>query len=203
MLKEARHLARADYIEMPWRNGAGITHEIAREPAQGTDFGWRLSLASLQVNGPFSPYADYERCVALVAGHGFRLHIGGARVEELHTRGAHVRFAGAAETRCELLDGPCLDLSLIVREPGMIDEVNRLSVSGEQSLKSPAARAVALFILRGSISAQSARHSGTARVLHFRLSLHDTLLIPGGEFWSLASTTAEHAEALLLSFAVP
>src|SRR6202035_3919738 len=59
VLKEARHLARADYIAMPWRNGAGITHEIAREPAHGALFSWRLSLASLQVNGPFSPYPGY------------------------------------------------------------------------------------------------------------------------------------------------
>lgn len=205
MLKEARHLARADYIAMPWRNAAGITHEIAREPAQGEDFSWRLSLASLQVNGPFSSYVGYQRCVALVEGHGFRLHIGGARDRELRTRGSHVIFDGASDTRCELLDGPCTDLSLIVRAPGLIDHVSELAIGPEQELKSPAARTLALFVLRGAISAQTPARSARTptRAAFFRLNLHDTLLLPGGESWSLKSTTVEPAELLGLSFAVP
>ena len=204
MLKEARHLARADYIAMPWRNGAGITHEIAREPAQGEDFSWRMSLASLQMNGPFSSYAGYRRCVALVEGHGFRLHIAGVSAE-LRTRGSHILFDGAADTRCELVDGPCTDLSLIVRAPGLIDYVRELAIDGQEELKSPAARTLALFVLRGAVSAQTSGRSARAheRAAFFRLNLHDTLLLPGEQSWSIKSTTIEPAELLGLCFAVP
>jgi len=205
VLKEARHLARASYTAMPWRNGAGITHEIAREPAQGEAFSWRLSLASLEVNGPFSSYAGYQRCVALVAGRGFRLHIGSAHAQELRTRGNHVLFDGASATRCELLDGPCTDLSLIVREPGLIDHVSPLAVGAEEEVKSPAARTLVLFVLAGAITVQapgrvSSAHTGAA---FFRLNLHDTLLIPAEESWYVNATPVGPAEILRLSLAVP
>ncbi len=205
MLKQARYLARANYTAMRWRNGAGITHEIAREPAQGELFSWRLSLASLQVSGPFSSYAGYQRCVALVAGRGFRLHIGAGQTQELRTAGNHVLFDGAAATRCELLDGPCTDLSLIVREPGIIDHASLLAIGSEQDLKSPAARTLLLFVVRGAMSAESpgSTPSAQARAAFFRLNLHDTLLIPAEESWCVKSVTVEPAEVLRLSFAAP
>ena len=87
---------------MPWRNGAGVTREIAREPAQGEHFAWRLSLASLQGDGPFSSYTGYQRCVALVEGRGFRLHVAGTGTKTLAASGAHLLFAGAAHDRVGL-----------------------------------------------------------------------------------------------------
>jgi len=205
VLTEPRHLARANYIAMPWRNGAGITHEIVREPAQGESFSWRLSLAALQVDGPFSSYAGYQRCIALVEGRGFRLHIGGARAQELTTRGNCLLFDGASETRCELLNGPCTDLSLIVREPGLIEPASQLAIGKEEEMRSPASRTFALFVLRGGITAQSPGRTPVAhaRATSFSLNLHDTLLIPAEQSWSVKSTTVEPAQILRLSFAVP
>ena len=42
------------YRAMPWKNGQGITHEIAREPAAGDSFLWRLSIAEVAADGDFS-----------------------------------------------------------------------------------------------------------------------------------------------------
>ena len=46
--RTAQHLRRRGYVAMPWRNGGGVTFEIAREPQTGTDFDWRLSIEAPQ-----------------------------------------------------------------------------------------------------------------------------------------------------------
>lgn len=191
---------------MPWRNGLGVTREIAREPAQGEDFAWRLSLASLQGSGAFSSYAGYERCVALVEGRGFRLHVAGTGTQTLAARGAHALFAGAAQVNCELLDGPCTDLSLMVHAPGTIDSVTRLAVSAEQRVAEAAGKLLALFALRGAIRCAPLGPmippAGNAQ--SFELKAHDTLLIPGrGQYWSITRATDESAELLVLTFTAP
>jgi environmental stress-induced protein Ves len=205
MIEPTRHFPRAAYTAMPWRNGAGITHEIAREPAHAESFAWRLSLASLQASGPFSIYTGYERCVALVDGRGFRLHIAGAGTKLLAARGEHALFAGAAEVRCELLDGPCTDLSLMVREPGTIDSVTRLAISAEQSVQVPAGKQQVLFMLRGAIVCRPLGPliPDAPNEDVFKLNFNDTLLMQGSAHsWSIERRTSEAAELLLIAFAI-
>jgi environmental stress-induced protein Ves len=206
MFEHARHFASEAYISMPWRNGAGVTREIAREPVQGENFAWRLSLASLQVDGPFSSYTGYQRCVALVEGRGFRLHVAGAGIQTLGALGAHVLFAGAAQTSCELLDGPCTDLSLMVREPGTIDRVTRLVVSSEQTVEDVPGKLQAFFVLHGAIKCipLGPLIEAAANGQPFALNAHDTLLIRGhGQSWSIARATQEFAELLVMTFTAP
>lgn len=191
---------------MPWRNGAGITREIARAPAQGERFAWRLSLASLQVSAPFSSYAGYERCVALVEGRGFVLHVAGAGAKKLSARGDHALFAGAAEARCELLEGPCTDLSLMVRSPGTIDSVTRLDIDAEHSVSVYEGKLQALFVLQGAIECRALGPlvPVTVPAKPFELDVHDTLLIHGrGHPWSISPTPGAIAEFLLITFASP
>jgi uncharacterized protein len=204
MTEDARYFPLEAYTSMPWRNGAGVTREIAREPPQGESFAWRLSLASLQASGPFSSYAGHQRCVALVDGRGFRLHVAGAKTKTLAARGDHALFAGAAAVSCELLDGPCTDLSLIVHDPGTIASVTRLVVSAEHRVEVPSGRLRVLFTLHGSIKC----HAFQASKLHassgypFRLNGQDTLLIHGrGYAWLITPASHDVAELLVIDFA--
>ena len=50
-------IRRRDYHAAPWRNGGGVTFEIAREPQGEGAFEWRLSLAQVDRTGPFSDFA--------------------------------------------------------------------------------------------------------------------------------------------------
>jgi uncharacterized protein len=206
MFEHARYFPSEAYLSMPWRNGAGVTREIAREPARGEKFAWRLSLASLQVNGPFSSYTGYERCVALVDGCGFRLHVAGTGIHTLAARGAHALFSGAAQASCELLDGPCTDLSLMVHEPGTIDGVTRLAISAEQSVADASGKLQVLFVLHGAIRCvpTGPTISDAANAQPFELKAHDTLLIRGhGQSWSIARATHEAAELMVIVFTAP
>jgi len=59
----------ADYRAMAWKNGQGMTREIAREPGDG-DFLWRLSIAEVAASGDFSLFPGYDRTITLIEGAG-------------------------------------------------------------------------------------------------------------------------------------
>ena len=101
---------------MPWRNGGGITRELLRRPtvAASGDFDWRLSVAEVSVDGPFSTFSGYDRILVLVSGTGMDLHIDGEEIALRPPLGRH-RFAGEATVHATLPDGPTTDLNLIWR----------------------------------------------------------------------------------------
>lgn len=67
-----RHLTQADYTRQLWKNGKGVTVELARAEAQGAVL-WRLSMASVAEDGPFSLFPGIERNLTVISGPGFRL----------------------------------------------------------------------------------------------------------------------------------
>jgi environmental stress-induced protein Ves len=71
-----RHLTQADYRAMPWANGRGVTTELAREDRSGT-LSWRLSLAAVVEDGPFSVLPGVLRNLTVISGPGFDLVGGG------------------------------------------------------------------------------------------------------------------------------
>ena len=65
-------LRRAEYREMPWANGKGVTVELAKAERDGRLL-WRLSMATVAEDGPFSIFAGIERNLTVLDGPGFRL----------------------------------------------------------------------------------------------------------------------------------
>lgn len=48
----------SEYKTMPWKNGGGVTVEIAIHPpgASVNAFDWRISMATVAQDGPFSSF---------------------------------------------------------------------------------------------------------------------------------------------------
>lgn len=67
-----RHLTKADYTRQPWKNGKGETIELARAERDGALL-WRLSMATVSEDGPFSIFPEIERNLTVLTGPGFRL----------------------------------------------------------------------------------------------------------------------------------
>lgn len=179
MTGSARHLHRDQYRSMPWRNGAGVTLEIAREPAAGSDFLWRLSLATVAASGPFSNYAGYRRSVTLIDGAGFRLGIDGQQPLVLDSVGATALFPGDAATQCTLINGASTDLSLMVREPGAIISVQRIQDATAREVPLQAGALKAVFCVAGaSILAPPDNPMASRRAgADMTLAAHDTVLL--------------------------
>ena len=76
-----RHLRSSDYRIMPWKNGGGSTTEIAICPEgsgiPGGQFRWRVSIADVVADGPFSRFSGYDRHIMVVEGAGMTLNTRG------------------------------------------------------------------------------------------------------------------------------
>ena len=108
-----RLIRPAEYRAMPWKNGGGVTTEIYASPPSGT-FDWRVSIATVNADGPFSPFTGYERHIVTLSGEGMILDItGGGRfnLEPL----VPFSFSGDAQVHGSLLQGAVLDFNLMVR----------------------------------------------------------------------------------------
>jgi len=111
-----RLLTPADYRSMPWKNGAGRTTEIAAHPpgAALDAFAWRVSLADVERDGPFSRFPGVDRTIVLLEGAGMRLH-GGVRDAELTTPFAPHAFSGDEAIECSLVAGRSRDFNAMFR----------------------------------------------------------------------------------------
>ncbi|TQK43860.1 hypothetical protein FBY35_5337 [Streptomyces sp. SLBN-118] len=101
-----RVLRAADRKAVPWKNGGGVTREIAVSPeGAGTDdFDWRISLADVGTDGPFSVFPGVDRILTVVEGAGMDLAVGGQRTVA-DERYRPYRFPGDVETDGRLVDG--------------------------------------------------------------------------------------------------
>lgn len=98
---------------MPWKNGGGVTTEIYASPPSGA-FDWRVSIATVNADGPFSTFNGYERHIMTLSGEGMVLDIEGRgkfNLEPLRP----FSFSGDAQVQGSLLQGAVLDFNLMVR----------------------------------------------------------------------------------------
>ena len=107
-------IRRASFTATPWKNGGGITHEALRVPPSGDPFRFRVSVAHIDASGPFSEFAEYQRKMVLLKGAGIDLRFGDGVQKGLRKVGELLEFDGALAAHCELLNGPCVDLNLMV-----------------------------------------------------------------------------------------
>ena len=116
---------------MPWKNGGGRTTEIAIHPAGAAldDFAWRVSVAAVERDGPFSRFPGIDRTIVLLEGAGMRFR-GGARDVELSTPFEPHSFAGEDAIDCALVDGAIRDFNAMYRRGRAHGTVETISGAG-------------------------------------------------------------------------
>ncbi|MEC3981343.1 HutD/Ves family protein [Amycolatopsis sp. H20-H5] len=95
-----------------WRNGAGITREVAASPALPA-FDWRVSIADVDSGGPFSVFPGVQRTITGIEGEGMLLTLDGAEHEV--RRAVPFTFSGDATVTCRLVSGPTRNLNVMTR----------------------------------------------------------------------------------------
>ena len=121
----------------PWKNGAGLTREIAFGGASGADFDWRISLAEVARDAPFSAFPGIDRCIVLLRGAGMRLRSAASGIDPvidpaiepaidhtLTTPLAPFRFSGDVTLDAVLVDGACSDFNVMTRRGVFRSEVS-------------------------------------------------------------------------------
>ena len=109
----------------PWRNGGGVTRELARHPrtpsardigqnaARDTAWDWRVSIAEVSKAGAFSAFAGMDRVLTVIDGDLLLLSVDGA--EHPLEKYRPFRFSGDAESAGALPTGDIRDLNVITR----------------------------------------------------------------------------------------
>lgn len=98
----------------PWRNGAGVTHELlAWQSAQ--NWRCRISVANIDQDAPFSAFPGVQRWFAVIDGTGVALRFGDKPEYLMTPADAPLCFDGAAAPNCRLLGGASRDLNLMLR----------------------------------------------------------------------------------------
>jgi environmental stress-induced protein Ves len=172
---DAPRLLRAqDYRRERWRNGAGWTREIHAHPAAGgKGWDWRLSIAEIDEDAPFSAFHGVDRELVLLEGNGLRLRFDDGELVELHPPHERLRFSGERALRGELVDGPTRDFNLMWKREAVEARLWHRPLVGSMLLFAEPASTWALHVLAGQVRLQD----GGATV---DATQGDTLLLPGG-----------------------
>lgn len=93
-----------------WKNGGGVTHEIARHPV-GDSWKWRISIAEVGVDGRFSLFPGMTRILTVIDGAGIDLLSADGVLEARSSR--PVQFSGDFDVTAKLVGGPVCNLNLI------------------------------------------------------------------------------------------
>ena len=147
-----------EYVSMPWKNGGGITTELAVFPAGAAldQFIWRLSTAQVNQDGPFSYFQGIDRTLAVLSGDGLILHSDAGQVHAqtvvLTTDSRPYRFSGETAISAELLNQRTVfDLNMMTRRDVCSHYMQRLQ-AGSHLIEAGDAQQLLLYCLHGELS---------------------------------------------------
>ena len=114
-MTSVRHLPAEARIARAWRNGGGVTYDVALFPegAGDEDFLWRASIATIAADGPFSPWPGVDRALMLL--HGKLTLAVGDDERDLEAGDPAQAFAGEEAVSARPCGGACIVLNLMAR----------------------------------------------------------------------------------------
>ena len=182
-------LRAADRLAVPWKNGGGLTREVAvYPPGSGLgDFGWRVSLAEVRRGGPFSEFTGVDRQMAVISGR-LELAIAGRETLSLSADSAPVAFPGELPASAEPVQAPVIDLNVMTRRREFVARLRRCRASAAATLPLEADTTLILALVplgvrapctQGSLSALDAAYLPLDRSNPREVSIEGAVL----DFW--------------------
>ena len=172
-----------DLQQAPWKNGGGITREIAAGWVD-EEMVWRLSIADVGVDGPFSKFDGLRRILTVIEGQGMELI---SPFEILQADYAvPVNFDGALEIQSRLKDGPLRDLNVIFDPALCTGHAQVIRGYSRRFIEAKSGQILALHCMRGTMALGEME----------QLQEGDTALIENDE---IQYAVAEGANALLIT----
>ncbi|WIO75097.1 HutD family protein [Porticoccaceae bacterium LTM1] len=136
-----RIISPHEFREFPWKNGQGSTIELAiNSGGTAENFDWRLSIATIANNGPFSNFSGYTRDQVLLSGNGMRLVHDNNTADQFNRPFDKARYSGDSQTVATLVDGPVTAFNLITHSDriqanlAVLDEANELVLPQAEQL---------------------------------------------------------------------
>jgi uncharacterized protein len=177
-MREVVHLTAADARRVPWKNGRGVTLELALWPQRSSfergDFDWRISKARIESNGPFSSFADHDRILVVTDGDGLVLTHDASAPRVRLRRLEPYRFRGDWPTTAELTRGTVADFNVMTRRGSAEANVEALVLGTRRTRESFAAGHAFAHMLSGRATARAIGEEDA-----FELEAGDSLWIRG------------------------
>jgi environmental stress-induced protein Ves len=128
-------LPAAQRAPRPWKNGGGVTWEIAASPdgADLASFDWRVSLALVEHGGPFSAFPGVDRLMLVLDGR-IELEIAGGARLTLDPDSAAAAFPGDADVTAAEPEAPAADINLMVRRGLYTGVLERRRIAGQAAV---------------------------------------------------------------------
>ena len=187
-----------DFQQLPvqaWKNGGGSTTEIAIAP-QGAgfdDFDWRISVASVAGDGPFSIFPGIDRTLTLLAGAGMDLALADGSRTGLRPAQPSWAFAGEAALVARLVDGLTIDFNVMTRRSRCQHQVLRHTLLANQaSVIRRQANMTLLFVAALDDNA-ACQVSEIGAGTQFVLRQYDSLLLDGADRMEWHIVASAHA----------
>lgn len=101
---------------MPWKNGGGVTHEVAAHPP-GSGFDaleWRVSIAQIRTAGPFSSLPGLDRRLAVIEGR-LSIVIDRSAAVQVSPDTPALHFPGEVAVQAHPIGGAVTDLNVMTR----------------------------------------------------------------------------------------
>lgn len=184
----AEFLPASSRKAVPWKNGGGLTREIAVAPA-GADlahFDWRVSTAQVRSAGAFSSFPGIDRHLCVLAGE-LRLSVAGGADVWLSAQSAPLEFPGDVLAHAEPRGTEVTDLNVMVRRGRFAARLTRGRVGDGARLTLGTATALIFALADLTVDA-----GGVA----YRLACWDALRLAGPERCALSA--AAHAAFYLI-----
>lgn len=107
-------ISAQSFKAIPWKNGKGITTELAINPTGTLDnFQWRLSIATVAEDGIFSDFSGYMRNLVLIEGDSLSLTHNENKTDTLTKLLDFATFDGGCKTLGTLQNGAIKDFNII------------------------------------------------------------------------------------------
>ena len=143
-------LPAASHRREPWKNGGGWTREILRHPATG-DWDWRVSVAEVCSEGPFSIFPGCEREIVLLAGRGMHLDFDDGGSHLLEPPHGRLRFPGERAVSARLVEGPTVDFNLIWKRDAVDAQLLHRPIVGSMLFFGEPGVTWMLYVLAGQV----------------------------------------------------
>lgn len=131
-----RLLRASEHKAMPWKNGLGVTHEVAlsASPVDGAQFLWRVSLATIKGSGPFSTFPGIDRSIVALKGNTVKLVVDGNPSTELVALGTPFSFSGEAIVEAINDGGGTTDLNIMTLRDHAKHVMKRLDLANVKTV---------------------------------------------------------------------
>ena len=160
-------LTKANFRDVPWKNGGGTTQELYRIEGLDQQLLFRLSVARIESDGPFSEFPGMDRILLILKGAGVKLN---DTVLKAGERPYH--FAGETKIDCRLIENKVQDFNVMTARnwgEAKIKVIKRpIRIGGKGQTYAYSTDAQTLWVLDGE---ETYDWNGTGKLLIVTLTL--------------------------------